>query len=79
METRSQNKKTHTRRMSLAESRFKSVMWNIRKNRGKFGELEQRDISYNIKQIQDYGYNWFANHYLMDSIERLEKIVEKTI
>lgn len=63
------------RKMSLAERRYNSVMWSVRKNRNLFTKDDQLEISHISKEIQDYGYNWFPNHYLIDTISKLENLI----
>lgn len=63
------------RKVSLAERRYNAAMWAIRKNRQLFNKHEQLEISHISKEIQDYGYNWFPNHYLMDTITKLENMI----
>lgn len=63
------------RKMSLAERRYNTAMWTIRKNRTAFTRDDQMEISRISKEIQDYGYNWFPNHYLIDTISKLENLI----
>ena len=67
------------RKVSLAERRYTAVMWVIRKNRQLFNKQDQVEISHISKEIQDYGYSWFPNHYLMDTITKLEDMITRTL
>lgn len=70
-----QRQRQRQRKVSLAERRYNSVMWSVRKNRNLFTKDDQLEISHISKEIQDYGYNWFPNHYLIDTVSKLENLV----
>ena len=64
-------------RVSLAERRYNNVSWTIRKNIRDIGLLDQYDLAYLQKEVQDYGWEFFSNHYTMDAIEKMKEILEK--
>lgn len=66
--------KSNVRQLSSAERRFRSVMHQLRTKNRPSDKETQVEISHHVKKIHDYGFGFFPNHYVMDSIIALEGI-----
>lgn len=54
--------------------RYKNVVWLLRKlGRVNFSKEEQEDIAHSLNQIDNYGFGFIPNHYVMDEVVRLER------
>lgn len=66
---------TKKHHVSNAERRYRTAMFKIRGfNRNLISKETQTDIAYLINEVDRYGFTFFANHYVIDSVERLEGI-----
>ncbi len=59
--------------VSSAERRYRSAMFKIRgMGRGTVSKETQQDIAHLMNDIERFGFSFFPNHYVMDSVERLK-------
>lgn len=68
-------------RMKPIEARYHRVLNTLRRNRyvsAKNKELE-KDIAFQIKEIEDYGMVFFPNHFIGDMVVKLEAMVNQLI
>jgi hypothetical protein len=62
--------------ISGAEKKFRSVQYNLRSvNRNVMTKKDQEDIAYSINLINQYGFEFFPNHFVFDEINKLDALV----
>lgn len=66
-------KKHYTKKRSAAESRFYGITSRLRQNR-ELSKEQQKDAAHIIHKIQQYGFDFFPNHYLWEDLNTLESI-----
>ena len=56
---------------SALYDKFNSATSYLRYRAYKLSKEEQKDLAYDIKECQDYGFVFFAGHYLYDTVGRI--------
>ncbi|WGH49836.1 hypothetical protein [Alishewanella phage vB_AspM_Slickus01] len=63
-------------KISAAETRYNFLVRKLRKIRDLTKQTQQ-EIAWLFKEITDYGFNFFPNHYLWNNLDKLEAILNE--
>lgn len=70
--------KQRKHQMKGIEVRFRKAQEKMRKLRVTSETKElQKDISWMMKEIEDYSFSWFPNHYIGDQVIQFESMVRQ--
>tara|TARA_B100000700_G_C14949068_1_gene810745 strand:+ start:1092 stop:1346 length:255 start_codon:yes stop_codon:yes gene_type:complete len=71
--------KSNRKHVPAARKRYDGICSRLRGMRGDLTNENEVEIAYLLKDIEDYGFDFYPNHYNWERLDRLENIMNSAL